>query len=84
MRRHFPEIVGATALSSLFSLFSSAFAAKALGLAPGGVGRAPGGGGVRSLGGGGAERGCVDGLQEGQVQVMTGGADDAPASRRPL
>lgn len=32
MRRHAPEIFGATALSSLFSLFSTAFAAKALGL----------------------------------------------------
>lgn len=32
MRRHFPEIFGATALSSLFSLFSTAFAAKACGL----------------------------------------------------
>jgi putative effector of murein hydrolase/putative effector of murein hydrolase LrgA (UPF0299 family) len=30
--RHAPEIFGATALSSLFSLFSTAFAAKALGL----------------------------------------------------
>ncbi|GBF88340.1 plastidal glycolate glycerate translocator, chloroplastic [Raphidocelis subcapitata] len=34
MKRHFPEIVGATVLSSAFSLFSTAFAAKALGLAP--------------------------------------------------
>lgn len=32
MRRHFPEIVGATLLSSIFSLFSTAFAAKAIGL----------------------------------------------------
>jgi putative effector of murein hydrolase len=31
-RRHAPEIFGATALSSLFSLFSTAFAAKAVGL----------------------------------------------------
>ncbi|KAI8465751.1 MAG: hypothetical protein J3K34DRAFT_78877 [Monoraphidium minutum] len=35
MGRHFPEIAGATVLSSGFSLFSSAFMAKALGLAPG-------------------------------------------------
>jgi putative effector of murein hydrolase len=33
-RRHAPEIFGATALSSLFSLFSTAFAAKAVGLTP--------------------------------------------------
>eukprot|EP00775_Hariotina_reticulata_P011013 gene11013-11167_t len=32
MKRHFPEIFGATILSSVFSLFSTAFAAKALGL----------------------------------------------------
>lgn len=32
MRRHAPEILGATFLSSLFSFFSTAFAAKALGL----------------------------------------------------
>ena len=35
MQRHFPEIVGATVLSSVFSLFSTAFAAKAIGLGPG-------------------------------------------------
>ncbi|WIA09396.1 hypothetical protein OEZ85_008802 [Tetradesmus obliquus] len=35
MRRHFPEIFGATILSSVFSLFSTAFAAKALGLSAG-------------------------------------------------
>jgi hypothetical protein len=35
MRRHFPEIVGATILSSVFSLFSTAFAAKAIGLSAG-------------------------------------------------
>lgn len=35
MKRHFPEIVGATILSSLFSLFSTAFAAKAIGLSSG-------------------------------------------------
>lgn len=34
MRRHAPEILGATILSSLFSMYSTAFAAKALGLAP--------------------------------------------------
>lgn len=32
MKRHFPEIIGATILSSVFSLFSTAFAAKAIGL----------------------------------------------------
>ncbi len=32
MRRHAPEILGATFLSSVFSFFSTAFAAKALGL----------------------------------------------------
>lgn len=36
MRRHAPEILGATLLSSLFSFFSTAFAAKALGLQAGG------------------------------------------------
>jgi hypothetical protein len=36
MKRHFPEIVGATILSSIFSLFSTAFAAKAIGLSAGG------------------------------------------------
>lgn len=35
MKRHFPEIFGATILSSLFSLFSTAFAAKAIGLPAG-------------------------------------------------
>jgi hypothetical protein len=35
MKRHFPEIVGATLLSSVFSLFSTAFAAKAVGLSAG-------------------------------------------------
>lgn len=35
MKRHFPEIVGATILSSIFSLFSTAFAAKAIGLSAG-------------------------------------------------
>jgi len=35
MKRHAPEIVGATLLSSLFSFFSTAFAAKALGLSAG-------------------------------------------------
>jgi putative effector of murein hydrolase len=35
MKRHFPEIFGATILSSLFSLFSTAFAAKAIGLSAG-------------------------------------------------
>lgn len=38
MKRHFPEIVGATILSSIFSLFSTAFAAKAIGLSAGGLG----------------------------------------------
>lgn len=38
MKRHFPEIVGATFLSSIFSLFSTAFAAKAIGLSAGGWG----------------------------------------------
>jgi putative effector of murein hydrolase len=33
MRRHAPEILGATFLSSVFSFFSTAFAARALGLA---------------------------------------------------
>lgn len=32
MRRHAPEILGATLLSALFSFFSTAFAAKALAL----------------------------------------------------
>jgi len=32
MKRHFPEIFGATVLSAIFSLFSTAFAAKAVGL----------------------------------------------------
>ena len=35
MRRHFPEIMGATTLSSAFSLCSTAFGAKALGLSSG-------------------------------------------------
>lgn len=39
MKRHFPEIVGATILSSIFSLFSTAFAAKAIGLSAGGSGQ---------------------------------------------
>lgn len=41
MKRHYPEILGATFLSALFSFFSTAFAAKALALNPGGwaVGR---------------------------------------------
>lgn len=34
MARHAPEIFGATLLSSLFSLFGTAAAGKALGLAP--------------------------------------------------
>lgn len=40
MKRHFPEIVGATILSSIFSLFSTAFAAKAIGLSAGGLSQA--------------------------------------------
>lgn len=32
MRRHAPEILGATFLSSLFSFFSTAFVARALGM----------------------------------------------------
>ena len=32
MKRHAPEIIGATFASALFSFFSTAFAAKALGL----------------------------------------------------
>ena len=36
MRRHAPEIVGATLLSSVFSFFSTALAANALGLQAGG------------------------------------------------
>ena len=32
MKRHAPEILGATLLSAAFSFFSTAFAAKALGL----------------------------------------------------
>ena len=35
MRRHAPEIFGATTLSAAFSMFSTAYAAKVLGLAPG-------------------------------------------------
>lgn len=35
MKRHAPEIFGATILSALFSLFSTAFAAKAIGLSSG-------------------------------------------------
>ena len=35
MKRHAPEIIGATLASSLFSFFSTAFAAKALGLQAG-------------------------------------------------
>lgn len=34
MRRHAPEILGATVLSALFSMYSTAFAARFLGLAP--------------------------------------------------
>lgn len=36
MKRHAPEIFGATILSALFSLFSTAFAARAIGLSSGG------------------------------------------------
>jgi len=36
MRRHAPEILGATLLSSVFSFFSTAMAAKGLGLQAGG------------------------------------------------
>lgn len=35
MLRHAPEILGSTALSALFSLFATAAAARAAGLAPG-------------------------------------------------
>lgn len=35
MRRHAPEIFGSTVLSAAFSLFATAAAAKAIGLAPG-------------------------------------------------
>ena len=35
MLRHGPEILGSTALSALFSLFATAAAARAAGLAPG-------------------------------------------------
>ena len=35
MKRHAPEIFGATILSATFSMFSTAFAARAMGLAPG-------------------------------------------------
>ena len=35
MKRHAPEIFGATTLSAAFSLFSTAMAARAMGLAPG-------------------------------------------------
>lgn len=35
MRRHAPEIFGSTVLSAAFSLFATAFAGKAIGLAPG-------------------------------------------------
>ena len=35
MKRHAPEIFGATTLSAAFSLFSTAVAARAMGLAPG-------------------------------------------------
>lgn len=56
MRRHAPEILGATLLSSLFSFFSTALAAKALGLQSGA--RGGGGGGAWVLatlqGGGGS------------------------------
>ena len=38
MKRHFPEIFGATVLSAIFSLFSTAFAAKAVGLSSGATG----------------------------------------------
>ncbi|KAG2487871.1 hypothetical protein HYH03_013584 [Edaphochlamys debaryana] len=34
MKRHYPEILGATLLSAIFSFFSTAFAAKALMLSP--------------------------------------------------
>ena len=40
MLRHGPEILGSTALSALFSLFATAAAARAAGLAPG-AGPAP-------------------------------------------
>jgi hypothetical protein len=43
MKRHAPEIFGATILSALFSLFSTAFAAKAIGLSSGGLGALGGG-----------------------------------------
>lgn len=44
MARHAPEILGASFLSSLFSFFTTAFAAKALGLSVGGwAGRQAGG-----------------------------------------
>ena len=35
MKRHAPEIFGATTLSAAFSLFSTAYAARVMGLAPG-------------------------------------------------
>ena len=35
MKRHAPEIFGATILSATFSMFSTAIAARAMGLAPG-------------------------------------------------
>ncbi len=35
MKRHAPEIFGATILSATFSMFSTALAARAMGLAPG-------------------------------------------------
>lgn len=35
MKRHAPEIFGATTLSAAFSMFSTAYAARMMGLAPG-------------------------------------------------
>lgn len=63
MQRHFPEIVGATVLSSVFSLFSTAFAAKAVGLGSGAPYRGGGGArgrawGVRLWSEGRERRGC--------------------------
>jgi putative effector of murein hydrolase len=37
MVRHAPEVFGATTLSAAFSMFSTAAAARAFGLAPGGI-----------------------------------------------
>jgi putative effector of murein hydrolase len=39
MKRHAPEIFGATTLSAAFSLFSTAYAGRLMGLAPGDHGR---------------------------------------------